>query len=110
MVYQCNDSLFGHIHRGIFIQNNLSDIGLSLRPQGNSLLSWAQSIELVPTFRGTLYLRMETESSLRNVVSNKNTTMDNVQKVSHCVNLYDHNFVITISVTCSSYRRSFLEG
>jgi hypothetical protein len=32
-----------------------------------------------------LYLRIETESSLRNVDLNKRRTVDNVQKVSNCI-------------------------
>jgi hypothetical protein len=60
----------------------------------------AQSIELVliSGYRlgpneSTFYLRTEAESGLRNFVSNKSTTMDNVHKVSNsrktvnCINI-----------------------
>jgi hypothetical protein len=38
------------IHRVAFIQNDVSETGLSLRSQVKSLLVWAQSIQLVPVF------------------------------------------------------------
>jgi hypothetical protein len=37
------------IHRPVFIQKNVSETGMCLRPQVKRLLSWVQLIKLVPT-------------------------------------------------------------
>jgi hypothetical protein len=55
----------------VFIENDVLDTGLSLRPQGKRLFSWAQWIHLIPI------------SSLRNAVLNKNRAMNNIQEVNN---------------------------
>jgi hypothetical protein len=63
----------------ILIKNDVSENGMCLRPRvkpgpmiETSSIDWSQR---------RFYLRTETDSSLRNVVLIKITTMDNVQEV-----------------------------
>jgi hypothetical protein len=72
MVYQYNKWVFGHYPPSYIYLKNVSEAELCLHPQEKSLLSWAQLIQLV-------YLQGYTESSLQNVVLNKNRMMHNVQ-------------------------------
>jgi hypothetical protein len=76
--------ILGIIHRQNFIKTDVLETELCLRSQVNILLSEDQSIELVHISVSTwpsFYLRTETESSFRNVVFNKTTTVHNVRKV-----------------------------